>query len=340
MSGQAMEKDQGHSHRAHQRGGGGTAGITAPVSNNITAQMSSVREETWAGHAGKACNPPWHCSSSNTSCAPWVREKGVPQRHAGLMMQWAGSWGLWELLGAGPALVWMVLPLLHTKRPLCSQAGAETGWLLASSSGPKPHGDGATACKHLCPGFLSLGPIRVGKERRKVGSPFLSHSSCTSEVAMVGLWSSMLHTYLAVFPITRLITLQCSLPACYDLRHPTTLPNTLACSLPFCHAPYLRVHLLLPVLGHHGTIPSAPGCWGSGAGCPLSVQVPGRRRRAVRVAGGSWLQRGWCCSRDGGLCPGGCRSGVPGIAPEVQVGDTGVKYREPGGFDRVCKGVQ
>lgn len=58
MSGQAMERDQGHSHRAHQRGGGGTAGITAPVSNNITAQMSSVKEETWAGRAGKACNPP------------------------------------------------------------------------------------------------------------------------------------------------------------------------------------------------------------------------------------------------------------------------------------------
>lgn len=50
----------------------------------------------------------------------------MPQRHAGLVVLWAGSWGLWELLGAGPALVGMMLPPLHTKHPLCSQVGAET----------------------------------------------------------------------------------------------------------------------------------------------------------------------------------------------------------------------
>lgn len=71
-------------------------------------------------------------------------------------MQWAGTWGLWGLLEAGPALVGMVLPPLRTKRPLCSQAAAQTGWLLASS-------DGATACKHLCPGFLSLGTYQGGQ---------------------------------------------------------------------------------------------------------------------------------------------------------------------------------
>lgn len=79
----------------------------------------------------------------------------MPQRHAGPVMQWAGSWGLWWLLGAGPALVGMMLTPLHTKHPLCSQVGAETAWLLASSSGPKPHSDGATACKHLSPDFSS-----------------------------------------------------------------------------------------------------------------------------------------------------------------------------------------
>lgn len=157
---------------------------------------------------GKPVTPhPRHCPPSHTSCAVRAREKGMPQRHTGLMMQWAGSWGLRGLLGAGPALVGMMLPPLHTKHPLCSQAEAETAWLLASSSGPKPHSHGATACKNLCPRFLSLGPVGVGKEKRKVGPPFLSPAACTGEVAMVGLWLSTLHTYLAVLPIIPLTAL-------------------------------------------------------------------------------------------------------------------------------------
>lgn len=59
----------------------------------------------------------------------------MPQRHTGLVMQWAGSWGLWGLLGAGPALY------------------------------------GATACKRLCRGFLFLGPIRAGKEKGGISFP-------------------------------------------------------------------------------------------------------------------------------------------------------------------------
>lgn len=210
-----MERFQGHSDRAQQLSGRGTAGVTAAVSYNITAQTTSSRGETWAGSAGKARDLTSTVPHPIPAVHPGWERKAC---HRGLVMQWAGSWGLWGLLAAGPALVGTMLPPLHTKHPLCSQAGAKTAWLLASSSGPKPHSDGATACKCLCPRFLFLGPIRAGKEERKMGSPFLSPAACTGKVAMAGLWLSMLHNDLAMLPI---IPLSCRGP-----RDSTTLTST------------------------------------------------------------------------------------------------------------------